>query len=110
MTSEDSQLLQQQIILATGDQLVLQNSEQLFRKELAAHIHFLINNDFEKLVSILYRLDVNEKKLKVLLEEKNTDDAGLLIADAIIERQLQKIISRKKFSDFNKDIPEEEKW
>ena len=110
MTIEDSQLLQQQIILATGDQLVLQNSEQLFRKELAAHIHFLINNDFEKLVSILYRLDVNEKKLKVLLEEKNTDDAGLLIADAIIERQLQKIISRKKFSDFNKDIPEEEKW
>ena len=110
MTTEDSQLLQQQIILATGDQLVLQNSEQLFRKELAAHIHFLINNDFEKLVSILYRLDVNEKKLKVLLEEKNTDDAGLLIADAIIERQLQKIISRKKFSDFNKDIPEEEKW
>ena len=69
-----------------------------------------IGSSFEKLVSILYRLDVNEKKLKTLLEEKNTDDAGLLIADAIIERQLQKIISRKKFSDFNKDIPEEEKW
>ena len=109
MTTEDNQFLQQQIILATGDKLVLQNSEQLFRKELAAHIHFLINNDFEKLVSILYRLDVNEKKLKALLAEKNTDDADLLIADAIIERQLQKIKSRQEHRN-DENISDYEKW
>ena len=109
MTNEENILLQQQIIVATGDGLIIQNSADLFRKELAAYIHLLINNDFEKLISILYRLDVSEKKLKKLLAEKTAGDAGILIADAIIERQLQKITSRKKHSS-NKDIPEEEKW
>ena len=109
MTNEENILLQQQIIVATGDGFIIQNSADLFRKELAAYIHLLINNDFEKLISILYRLDVSEKKLKDLLAEKTAGDAGILIADAIIERQLQKITSRKKYSS-NKDIPEEEKW
>ena len=110
MTSEENQLLQQQIIAATGNKLVLQSTDEIFRKELAAYIHELINSDFEKLISILYRLDVNEKKLKTLLAEKAATDAGILIADAIIERQVQKINSRKKYSGPGKDIPEEEKW
>ena len=36
---------------------------------LAIHINDLIKNDFEKLVSSLYRIDVNEQKLKLLLQQ-----------------------------------------
>ncbi|MEP6844932.1 MAG: hypothetical protein ABI861_02985, partial [Panacibacter sp.] len=97
-------------IYVTGNPLTVQGSGDLFREKLAAYIHELIREDFEKLVSILYRLDVNENKLKTLLEEKADDDAGMLIADAIIERQAEKITSRKKYSSINKDIPEDEKW
>ncbi|CAN5722542.1 hypothetical protein BH10BAC2_BH10BAC2_42420 [soil metagenome] len=110
MMTEENNLLQKQIILATGNQLTVQNTGALFTEKLADYIHQLIDNDFEKLISILYRLDVSEKKLKTLLAERSAEDAGLLIANAIIERQLQKIASRKKYTHNTKDIPEEEKW
>jgi hypothetical protein len=110
MMPEENDLLQQQIVLITGGTLVAENSMECFREKLAAYIHTLINNDFEKLISILYRLDINEKNLKALLAEKPGEDAGVLIAAAVIERQLQKITSRKKNSGSGNDIPEEEKW
>ena len=103
MTIEDSQLLQQQIILATGDQLVLQNSEQLFRKELAAHIHFLINNDFEKLVkdtanayyddskwflaNCYMRTNRNSKARKLLQEISNSNSIHRKEAFGLLQEQ-----------------------
>ena len=76
---------------------------------LSMHIHHLINNDFNKLVSILYRIDVSEKKLRQLLEVNPAGDAGKIIAELIIDRQLHKIKSRQE-SGNNPDIPEDEKW
>jgi len=79
------------------------------KKILSGHINYLINHDFEKLVSLLYRIDVSENKLKnLLLENKNTN-AGALIAELIIERQLQKIKTRKEFSA-KPNESNEEKW
>lgn len=79
------------------------------RKLLSEHINQLIKTNFEKLVSILYRIDVSESKLKLLLQESN-EDAGKVIADTIIERQLQKIKSRQQFSQRDDNISEEDKW
>ncbi|MGG9970999.1 hypothetical protein ACQ33O_04315 [Ferruginibacter sp. SUN002] len=79
------------------------------RKLLAEHINFLIKTNFEKLVSILYRIDVSEPKLKQLLQE-TTEDAGNVIADTIIERQLEKIKSRQQFSQRDNNISNEEQW
>jgi len=80
------------------------------RRRLSIHINYLIEHDFQKLVSVLYRVDVNEKKLKHLLKENIDEDAGLIIADLIIERQLQKIKSRKEFRRNDDQIADEEKW
>lgn len=77
-------------------------------KKLADHINHLINHDFNRLVSILYRIDVNEKKLKDVLKENQIETAGNIIANLIIERQLQKIRSRR---ENRKDLPkDEEGW
>ena len=84
------------------------SSEELGEK-LIAHINALINQDFEKLVFLLYRIDVNESKMRYLLDQREGENAAGLIADLIIERQLQKIKSRKE-SKSNSDIPDEEKW
>ncbi|MFZ1330362.1 MAG: hypothetical protein WBA96_04575 [Chitinophagaceae bacterium] len=84
------------------------SSEEL-REKLIAHINALINQDFEKLVFLLYRIDVNESKMRYLLDQREGENAAGLIADLIIERQLQKIKSRKE-SKSNIDIPDEEKW
>jgi len=86
--------------------------DKLFFSALSSEIDHLIKNDFEKLVSILYRMDVNESKLRMLLQDENGSDAGELIATLMIERQLQKIESRKKYGGQNpdNDIPSDERW
>ncbi len=80
-----------------------------FKKLLAAKINILINTNFSKLVGILYRLDISENKLKELLAYASDKPAGDVIATMIIERQMQKIESRKKFRQ-DGDISEDEKW
>jgi hypothetical protein len=67
-------------------------------KELSDYINQLILKDFEYLVSLLYRIDVDENKLRSILEDHPQEDAADSIATLVIERQMQKIHSRKKFT------------
>lgn len=107
----DEQLLQKEITQYTDITLMVQgNDAALFRQRLAAYVNRLITGDFNKLVYILYRLDISEKRLKQLLASQQQTDAGLVIANMIIERQLQKIQSRKQYRVQDDSIPEEEKW
>lgn len=106
---QETNLLQQEIIRKTGFDMLTQSSLNLFREKLASIIHELINHDFNKLILILYRLDISENNLKEKLANK-TPDAGLLIADMIIMREQEKIESRKKYKQRTEDIPEKDKW
>jgi hypothetical protein len=85
-------------------------SVEELKEKLATHINHLINHDFEKLVFYLYRIDVDEARMKKLLELKDGENAAGLIANLIIERQLQKIKSRQQFRQQDNNIDEEEKW
>ena len=55
-------------------------SPEEFKQHLAAHINHLINHDFEKLVYYLYRIDVDENRMKKLLEAAEGENAAGLIA------------------------------
>ena len=79
------------------------------KEKLKQHINDLIQHDFEKLVTLLYRIDVNETKLKQLLQQNSHVDAAEIITSLIIERQLQKIKSRHQFKQQD-NINEDEKW
>ena len=76
---------------------------------LAVKVNQLITNDFTQLIRLLYKIDVNELKLKRFLKENSAIDAADIIATLIIERQLQKIHSRKQFREDN-NFNSEEKW
>ena len=80
------------------------------REQLAVAINECILTDFDKLLQLLYRLDIDEMKLRSLLQDFPGQDAGFIIADLIIERQVQKIKSRQQFSQRDNDISEEDKW
>jgi hypothetical protein len=84
--------------------------EQLNREELISTINDLIVTDFEKLVFVLYRIDVNEAKIKSLLATRTDTNAGELIADAIIERIQQKKVAKEIFKQQNHVESQEEKW
>lgn len=84
-------------------------SQEELREKLAAHINHLINHDFEKLVYYLYRIDVDENKMRRLLEQREGENAAALIADLIIERIVQKKEARKQFKTDSTDS-KEERW
>lgn len=86
------------------------NSLNGIREKLLVLISELINNDFQALIQLLYRIDINEKKIRIYLDKKAGEDAASVLADLIIERQLQKIESRKRFSSGGTSGSEEEKW
>ena len=73
------------------------SEEQL--KVLVTFIDDLIRNDFNRLLSILYRVDISEEKLKrMLAENKDTQvRSAELIAQLLVEREQEKIISRAKY-------------
>ena len=79
------------------------------RKKLVRFISDLINHDFPRLVQLLYRVDINEQKLKRVLKENSETDAAELITDLVISRQQEKRLSREK-NRGNKDIGDEERW
>jgi hypothetical protein len=80
------------------------------REKLIPLINQLINENFEALVQLLYRIDVNEKKIRIYLQEKSNEDSAKVLADLIIERQLQKVESRRKYKNQNREDSSEEKW
>ncbi|HET9826617.1 MAG TPA: hypothetical protein VFP87_14855, partial [Chitinophagaceae bacterium] len=59
------------------DLAVTKSMEEL-RSALADYINDLINRDFNKLVALLYKIDISEKSLKSKLEEKGTDAAPII--------------------------------
>lgn len=68
---------------------------------LTETIRVLLDKNVEKLVAILYRIDVGQKKTDDIFNHPSKDDIAALLADAVIERQLQKVLSRKKYSTGN---------
>ena len=75
---------------------------------LSGYIDHLISNNPDKLVSILSRVDVSEKELKANLQNKE-ENASSIMAQMIIERQMEKIKTRERYRS-NDDISEDEKW
>ncbi|MBK7432811.1 MAG: hypothetical protein IPI66_02245 [Chitinophagaceae bacterium] len=79
-------------------------------ERLTDYFNDLVKHDFEKLVAYLYRIDVNEQKLRSLLQHFPDQDAGKIIAMLVIERQEEKIKSRAQFRPTENKDDEEEKW
>ena len=105
-TTQLSQLISKEFQIELPDKI----SYEELQSRLVLYINDLIKNDFEKLVTYLYRVDVNEQKLKLLLQQFPEEDAGKIIAALIIERQQQKIKTREQFRQQADDDEGEEKW
>lgn len=69
------------------------------KEKLIDYLNEFINQDFSKVVQLLYRIDVSEAKLKKVLHENPNEDAAGLIADLIIERIA---IAKKARDSFSK--------
>jgi len=93
-------LLTQALVLANKDfNLEIPSSEvssaEDFQQILTRLIRHLLDNDFERLINGLYRIDVSEEKVKLAMA--TTDDVAEQIALLIIEREMQKVTTREKY-------------
>ena len=72
--------------------------EEHLRDVLVKTFEYLVDDDFPKLLQILYRADVDQYKLKELLENTEGKSTAEIIADAYIARQKAKVETWKKYS------------
>ena len=99
--------ISEEIINLSGS-LQAANNDHI-REQIIALVNTLINKDFHSLLQLLYQIDVSENKIRCCLQNDTDKLSADIIADLIIERQLQKIKSRKAFSK-NDTFSDEEKW
>jgi hypothetical protein len=98
------------IVHIVNQSFSLEATESNFVAYLTERINYLIVNDFNKLIYILYRADINEAKLNKLLADNKKQDAGKIIAALFIQRQLEKIKSREENKMNTTGFEEEERW
>ena len=79
------------------------------KEQLVDCINYLLVHDFQQLVQVLYRVDVDEKKLKQTLAENKDTDAAILITDLLIHRTEEKARMKKLYKR-NDNIKDEDKW
>lgn len=77
---------------------------------LIEEIRYLLENDFHKLVSILYRMDVSEGKLRGLLQQNPEQDAAVLLAGLMVERAAQRQKTKEEFRQKKSENDTEESW
>lgn len=77
---------------------------------LATKLETMINQDFQQFVLLLYKIDVSENKIRQVLIDDTSAEVYKKIAALLIERQQQKIISRKTFTRPASNDDDEERW
>lgn len=89
--------------IVTSDKLapIEHQSYDELKGKLASYLNNLVVNDFNKLISILYRIDIaQEKAMAALAENSQKESAGETLARLIIERQLEKVITRRQYRKY----------
>lgn len=88
----------------------IETQEQFF-SSLTKILSYLIDHHFEKLLWILYRIDVDEEKAKAILATNPPEDAPAVLAQLIIERIKKKEELKKRFNNsFLTDEDDALKW
>ncbi|MEP1032930.1 hypothetical protein [Ekhidna sp.] len=64
---------------------------------LTKQVNYLLDNDLNRLMNALYRIDIPEQRAKELLHDSQQGQIARNLARAIIEREKQKIIMRQKY-------------
>ncbi len=98
LVKESYQLIRKD--LGLEDQFEFKNGESDFDRlleYLTQRINYLIDHNLNTLLNALYRIDIPEDKIKELLQNSQQGQIARNIAEAVIEREKQKIITRRMY-------------
>ena len=108
---ENNDQLEAANLLAHEFELEVDTSYEKLLQYIKAEVDHLLANNFEKLLWICYRVDVSEKMIMAILEDLTITKPANTIAIKLLERQIQKIETRRSFSKpIDEDVDEDLKW
>jgi len=81
----------------------LMSIEPFTREDLIERIVRLLNTYPERLMAVLYRIDVSEQRIREIFDTTFPTEIPEKIADAVIERQLQKARTRQRLKNESED-------
>lgn len=90
------------------DNMVIINDQEVLKTKLMEVISYLIDHNFEKLILMLYRIDVDEEKAKTLLAKHLPESAPEILADLIIQRQIKKEEVKRTFKQPSPEFSDDE--
>ena len=91
--SKDFQIAESASLIPEIDAATLEE----FKIYLTEKLSELMDNKYDTLINILYRIDVSEEKLGELFSGGDRNYIPQKLAELIIDRQLQKVQFRKKY-------------
>jgi len=70
---------------------------ELLKQKIGIIVAYLVNNDFDSLLNLLYRVDLSENKI-IELPKENQETYIASISFLILKREWKKVWFRKKYS------------
>ena len=70
-------------------------TDDIRKERLLTRIKYYLDNDVEKLLRILYRLDIPESQVEHIFSGSKKEDIPSALSDLIINRQLSKAKTRE---------------
>lgn len=92
-----SELIIQDFNLDTEQSLLEVGHLDELREKLEKIVAYLLDNEFERLLNAMYRLDINEDKFKIALSGMGKKVISEEITDLIITREIEKLKTRIKY-------------
>ena len=92
-----SKLIVQDFNLDEEDNLVHISDLEELKEKLEKIVAYLLDNDFERLLNAMYRLDINEEKFKLAISGSDVNTVSREIVELIISREIQKMKTRIKY-------------
>ena len=106
--------MNEQLVQLVHHDMDIETSNTASREQLIKMITVVVNNwmqfDFQRLVQLLYRIDVSEHNLQHLLAQQQGNASAPLIAEAILSRYEQIIQTRRQHRQNIDEIPDDERW
>ncbi len=76
------------------------NDFDQFRKQLHSEIKRLLDVDFNQLLNVLYRIDLDENKVKGILNDGDPSMVSHHLTESILDRLKEKAILRQRYKSF----------
>ena len=99
---EALQIIKKEFDLASNELPVKSNpSIQELHKYLTIAIGSMLDREFNKLLNLLYRVDIEESLVAEALRAEKPSEVASELARLVIDREMKKVESRKKYSTGN---------